>query len=126
MKISAASQELIEDLKGKGLAKPNHCYSNAAQTVLGVLKGKGKYVLCWMWDEKGVKHGHAVVEFNGHYFDTTLQANGGFASKYEIFQSFTAAELGAMIKQAGGDVDGAFVPPALLADGKVACVEVSI
>jgi hypothetical protein len=125
MKITPASQELIDHLRSKGLANPNHCYSNAAQIVLGVLRGEGNYILCWVWND-GKKHGHAVIEYKGQYLDVTLQANGGIGSRYEFVKSFTKAELEEFITQFGGDPNGEFLPPALLDNGKIQCIKVEI
>lgn len=126
MQVTKLPDKTIEQMKQDGFAKPKHCYANSANVVLKKLFVGGQYVLCWMTDSAGGVHGHAVIEAQGSYFDPTLQANSGISTRYVHVQTFTRDELIAFIEQScgKGSISTGFAPPALLPNGKIACIEV--
>jgi len=116
----------LQKMTADGVTAPNQCYHNAARIVLGRLIPEAKYVLCWVKDVAGGTHGHAVIEFQGLYYDPTLQANSGISSSYIWFRTYDYAALVALLKNKfGPDFNSVgFIPPALLPGGKVECVKV--
>lgn len=126
IKIKELPPKALGQMTADGFTKPKGCYANASQIVLSQKAVGANYVLCWMKDSAGGIHGHAIFECQGFYFDPTLQANSGISTYYEHVKTYTRDQLVTLLTETFGQdfVESGYVPPALLPNGQISCVEV--
>lgn len=125
MKIKSLTKELLDHFINKNCTQPKMCFANCARIVFSL--HFGNYVLCWVTEADGQKHGHAVIEYKGDFFDPTLQAASLTNNQYQHVKTFTRDELirlmekhGAQFNNNAGTIEG--FPPALMRDGSIQCV----
>lgn len=126
IQITKLLEKPLGQIRNDGLAEPKRCYSNVSQIVLSGKISGAKYILCWVRDSAEGLHGHAVFESDEKYFDPTLQANSGISTYYQHVKTFTREELISLLTSEFGAnfMSLGFVPPALMEDGQISCVEV--
>jgi hypothetical protein len=129
MDIDDLPGETLKRLKEKGFVQANRCFANCARMVFQLPAMDFEYVLCWLVDVHGQKHPHAVIGKSGKYYDPMLQGSP-LVARYVHIESYSrAALIEAMVREGGqcdaqrGMLEG--TPPALLADGRIRCIEVA-
>ena len=111
--------------------EPNQCFRNCALAVSNFDLAE-RYVLCFLEDHHGNKHGHAVIKANGKYFDPTLELKPGWVKKYWSHTEMTKNELRTFVTNWYQEIktnengEPEVYPPALLNNGDIACVKVNL
>lgn len=131
LQVSEIPRELMKMLINCQCTVPNQCFRNCALAVSN-FDLADTYVLCFLEDHNGNKHGHALIKVNGKYFDPTLESQPFRAKEYWAHTEMTKDELRAFVTNWPQDIkinkngEAPVFPPALLNNGDIACVEVSL
>jgi len=132
LSIQSIPADLYENLKENDCTIPNHCYANCANVVMNLDLAQ-EYVLCFIEEESGDIHGHAVLKVDGKYYDPTLYKTNRIMKNYWAHSEFSKVQLILFIKNWYGDnleynSEGVpeMYPPALMKDGTVQCLYVAI
>ena len=129
----------LQEFMKNGFTQPNGCFKNCFSAVVligAAIPGRMSYALCWLIDNHGERHPHALVQIDGLYFDPTIQANPKafqYGRNYQLEKLLSREDAiyifeqaGGLINYAGGNAQIIGLPPALLADGEIRCETVTL
>lgn len=131
LNIKPTPENIYSLLKDYGYTAVGYCYENCFQAVVKYEIAE-KYVLCIIQEKGKADQGHAVISIDGKYYDPTLERHR-FANqpKYIFVREFTKKQLVEYVSKSNENREEyneagekMIFPPAVLEDGRVACVEV--
>ena len=112
IEVENTDVKLREALKTHWLTAPNACFQNcfSAVAIFGEAAGDAmSYVLCWLIDNFGQRHPHALICFNNKYHDLTLQSNPkatGYVQECWLKKSSPKMKLFACLRMRVVTLDG--------------------
>ncbi|HHQ4566003.1 MULTISPECIES: hypothetical protein [Aeromonas] len=106
LEISDMPKELNHLVSRLGLIKPNMCFMNSFLTVMQTLTKDEfyiHYVLVEITTHTGYKFEHAVIKWNGRYYDPTLEPQKLHKqTKYRLQKEFSPEEIVSMMTEKFG------------------------
>jgi hypothetical protein len=103
MKISNLPKELDNLLTESNLKEPKMCFMNCYIAVMNTLSKDEfdlQYVLGTVYTPEGDTFEHALIKWNGKYFDPTLEPqNLHHVCTYNIHKEFSSLEIVHMLKE---------------------------